>query len=124
MNNEEKILSTLEKLTVTMDTLATTVGTQAARVDALTTIVGTLATRVDALSTAVQTIQDEQAKTNERLDILEAKVDAVKADTAAIFEQTVNLTEFKTEITQKVDDMLDITKENTYDIARMKARRA
>jgi len=52
---------------------------------------------------------------------LETKTDALGRKVDAIFDQPADLMEFKTEITQKVDNLLAVTKENTSDITRLKA---
>lgn len=59
MNNEEKILAILEKM-----------------------------------SGEITDLKNGQARLEARMDSIEAKVDVMAADTAAIFEQTANLTEF------------------------------
>ena len=55
---------------------------------------------------------------------LEAKVDGLVKTVGAIYDQTANLTEFRTEVNIKLEDLKEVkevTKENCYEIARIKA---
>lgn len=64
---------------------------------------------------------DGQKDTNSRLDRMEKKLDAV-------YDQTANLTEFRTEINAKIDTIQNdlntvevVTSKNWNDIAKLKA---
>lgn len=62
-------------------------------------------------------IQKGQQETNLKLDRIEKKLDGVH-------EQTADLTEFRTEVNLKLDEIRDlenVTKENCFDIAKLKA---
>lgn len=68
----------------------------------------------------LQQIIESQNKTNERLDNIEKKLDDV-------YDQTAVLTEFRTEANAKLDNISHkinaveaVTKENLYDIAKLK----
>lgn len=80
-----------------------------ALLEQLTCEVSEIKADVSGLKTGVSGIK-------EKLDALTEKVDV-------IYDQTALLTEFKTEITHKIDDLIIVTKENTYDITRLKAVR-
>lgn len=58
-------------------------------------------------------IQSEQEKTNERLERIEKKIDSV-------YDQTADLTEFRTDTTDKLDKLINVTKDNCYEIANLK----
>lgn len=58
-------------------------------------------------------IETEQTKTNERLDRIEKKIDSV-------YDQTADLTEFRTDTTSKLDKLINVTKDNCYEIANLK----
>lgn len=58
-------------------------------------------------------IQVEQQKTNERLERIEKKIDSV-------YDQTADLTEFRTDTTDKLDKLINVTKDNCYEIANLK----
>lgn len=58
-------------------------------------------------------IQAEQQKTNERLERIEKKIDSV-------YDQTADLTEFRTDTTDKLDKLINVTKDNCYEIANLK----
>lgn len=58
-------------------------------------------------------IQSEQQKTNERLERIEKKIDSV-------YDQTADLTEFRTDTTDKLDKLINVTKDNCYEIANLK----
>ena len=58
-------------------------------------------------------IQAEQQKTNERLERIEKKMDSV-------YDQTADLTEFRTDTTDKLDKLINVTKDNCFEIANLK----
>ena len=87
----------------------------------------------------LQQIIESQNKTNERLDNIEKKLgnnrleriekklDDVYNQTTVIYDQTAILTEFRTEANAKLDNISHkinaveaVTKENLYDIAKLK----
>lgn len=100
MNNEERILSMLEQLTRDVSDLKGDVSV--------------LKDDMFELKDDVSELKVGQAQLSQKLDALEKRVDV-------IFGQTANLTKFKTEITEKVDDILAVTKVNTFDITRLRA---
>lgn len=62
-------------------------------------------------------LEEGQIKTNEKLEKIEKKLDGV-------VEQTANLTEFRTEVMGKLEDLKEVeevTKVNCYEIAKIKA---
>ena len=58
-------------------------------------------------------IHAEQQKTNERLERIEKKMDSV-------YDQTADLTEFRTDTTDKLDKLINVTKDNCFEIANLK----
>lgn len=80
-------------------------------------------------------IQSEQVKTNERLGKLEEGQiklqdgqDRIEKKLDAVYEQTADLTEFRTETKQSIDALrkdinavINVTKSNCYDITYLKS---
>ncbi|MDR2649563.1 MAG: hypothetical protein LBB94_07595 [Clostridiales bacterium] len=105
---------------------------------------------LDTLIGKVDKLESGQAQTNERLAQLEsgqselkitqaetrADIAVIAHDVKAIWEQTAHLTEFEAEmrlnaeksdkrfdaIAYQLDDLTNVTKDNTFDIARLKHR--
>lgn len=67
------------------------------------------------LESLQSTMTTQFGEVNKRLDSLDRKMDAV-------YDQTANLTEFKTEVKADIEDIRAVLKQNTYDIARLKAK--
>ena len=66
-----------------------------------------------AMQKDIADIKEEQSKTNERLDRIEKKIDSV-------YDQTADLTEFRTDTTDKLNKLINVTKDNCYEIANLK----
>ena len=66
-----------------------------------------------AMQKDIADIKEEQSKTNERLDRIEKKIDSV-------YDQTADLTEFRTDTTSKLNKLINVTKDNCYEIANLK----
>lgn len=79
---------------------------------------------LEALTAKVDAMDTRLASVDSKVDTLETKLNAIKKDTETILDQTADLTEFKTEISRKVDAALTVVKENTFDITVMKAKKA
>lgn len=58
-------------------------------------------------------IQTDQQETNQRLERIEQKIDSV-------YDQTADLTEFRTDTTDKLDKLINVTKDNCFEIANLK----
>lgn len=61
----------------------------------------------------LKSIKEEQQKTNERLDRIEKKIDNV-------YDQTADLTEFRTDTTNKLNKLINVTKDNCFEISNLK----
>lgn len=69
-------------------------------------------------------IEQGQIKTNERLDKIENKIDKLDKTLEVVYDQTTNLSEFKTVVLSKLEELKEVeevTKVNCYDIAKLKA---
>lgn len=58
-------------------------------------------------------IQKNQQETNSRLERIEKKLDGVH-------EQTADLTEFRTDTIEKLDKLINVTKDNCFEISNLK----
>jgi peptidoglycan hydrolase CwlO-like protein len=113
MNNEEKILSMLERITDDVSELKTGQRRIEARLDNLESKVDNLETKVDNLESKVDNL-------DVRVCNLEDKVVEMSKRVEIIFDETANLRVFKTAISEKVDQFVNVAKENTVDIYRLK----
>ena len=95
MNNEEKILSLLESMNGRLENLE-------AGQTAMNGRLGQIESDMSAVKVDVADMKIGQGKLETKVDMLDRKVDAVKRDTQATFEQVVILTEFKTQISSDV----------------------
>lgn len=69
-------------------------------------------------------IEQGQIKTNERLDKIENKIDKLDKTLEGVYDQTANLSEFKTVVLSKLEELKEVeevTKVNCYDIAKLKS---
>jgi prefoldin subunit 5 len=60
----------------------------------------------------------------EELEPIVSKLDSIEHKLNSVHDQTATLTEFRTEVNVKLEelkDLKDVTKENCYDIAKLKA---
>lgn len=60
----------------------------------------------------------------EELEPIKTKLDSIELKLNSVHDQTAMLTEFRTEINIKLDELKElkeVTKENCYDIAKLKA---
>ncbi|MBU5442843.1 hypothetical protein [Paenibacillus sp. MSJ-34] len=62
---------------------------------------------IKGIKAELEEVKAEQRKTNERLDRLETKVDRQEVTINAIFEQTANLIEFRSEATSKLETIIE-----------------
>ena len=72
----------------------------------------------------LERLEQGQIKTNERLDNIENKIDKLDKTLEVVYDQTVNLSEFKTSVLNKLQELNvveEVTKANCYDIAKLKA---
>lgn len=72
----------------------------------------------------INDLKKEQIKTNERLTNLELGQERLEKKLDSVIEQTANLTEFRTEVNEKLENLKElkaVTKENCYEIAKIKA---
>ena len=83
--------------------------------------------RLDKIETDVKELKTNQEQTNIRLDKIEIDVKELKEKIDNVYNQTADLTEFKTEVNTKLDVLNDnisnieiVTANNWADIARLK----
>ena len=81
-------------------------------------------TGINDLKSDVNDLKKEQIKTNERLTNLELGQERLEKKLDSVMDQTANLTEFRTEVNEKLENLKElkaVTKENCYEIAKIKA---
>lgn len=69
-------------------------------------------------------LEQGQIKTNERLDNIENKIDKLDKTLEVVYDQTANLSEFKTSVLNTLEELKEVeevTKVNCYDIAKLKS---
>ncbi|QEK12631.1 hypothetical protein FQB35_09990 [Crassaminicella thermophila] len=79
------------------------------------------------IKTDINDLKEGQMQTNERLTKLEKGQFRIEKKLDTVHDQTANLTEFRTETNMKLDSIDNkinaveaVTKENLYDIAKLK----
>lgn len=77
-------------------------------------------TELEPIKETIKDIQAEQKKTNERLTSLEEGQKRIEKKIDTIYDQTADLTEFRTDTTNKLDKLINVTKDNCYEIANLK----
>lgn len=102
MNNEEKI-------TALIDTMHVEIKQMNRQLD-------NLEAKMEKLNYQVQNLNAQTQK-------FDALLEALKKDTEAIFDHVVSLKKLQAEADQAVENLVAITKENTYDILKLKAAR-
>lgn len=85
-------------------------------------------TELEPIKETIKDIQAEQKKTNERLTSLEDGQKRIEKKIDTIYDQTADLTEFRTETKQGIENiqkdinkLTNVTKTNCFDIADLKA---
>ncbi|MGL5153068.1 MAG: hypothetical protein ACRC7N_21115 [Clostridium sp.] len=83
------------------------------------------------MQSELTSLKKGQEETNLRLSGLETKVDNIESDVKVIktmmdsvYDQTADLTEFRTVVIEKLDDLKEVekvTRVNCYDIAKLKS---
>ena len=79
---------------------------------------------INDLKSDVNDLKKEQIKTNERLTNLALGQERLEKKLDSVMDQTANLTEFRTEVNEKLENLKElkaVTKENCYEIAKIKA---
>ena len=69
-------------------------------------------------------MSDKLENLDNKVDKLDNKISRIEKKLDGVFDQTADLTEFKTSVIDKLDDLKsveEVTKLNCYDIAKLKA---
>ncbi len=82
---------------------------------------------IKSINSRLSNLEKGQANLEKRQANLEAGQSRIEKKLDAVYEQTAELTEFRTETNMKLDNISDklnaveaVTKENLYDIAKLK----
>ena len=68
----------------------------------------------------LKAMQNDIKSMNERLTGLEEGQKRIEKKLDNVYEQTADLTEFRTDTTSKLDKLINVTKDNCYEIANLK----
>lgn len=68
----------------------------------------------------LKVMQNDIKSINERLTGLEEGQKRIEKKLDSVYEQTADLTEFRTDTTSKLDKLINVTKDNCYEIANLK----
>ena len=68
----------------------------------------------------LKVMQNDIKSMNERLTGLEEGQKRIEKKLDSVYEQTADLTEFRTDTTSKLDKLINVTKDNCYEIANLK----
>ncbi len=68
----------------------------------------------------LKAMQNDIKSMNERLTGIEEGQQRIEKKLDGVHEQTADLTEFRTDTTNKLDKLINVTKDNCYEIANLK----
>ena len=68
----------------------------------------------------LKAMQNDIKSMNERLTEIEEGQQRIEKKLDGVHEQTADLTEFRTDTTNKLDKLINVTKDNCYEIANLK----
>lgn len=75
---------------------------------------------LQSMKIQLDSLQQEQQKTNERLANLEDGQERIEKKLDSISDQTADLIEFRTDTTEKLDKLINVTKNNCFEIMNLK----
>ena len=117
-----------DKLNSDVSALKTDVSALKTDVSTLKTDVSTLKTDVSALKTDVSALKTDVSALKTDVSTLKTDVQEVKRLSSAIFDQTADLSEFKTSTTEslgriekELNEIETVTAKNCFDITKLKA---
>ena len=82
------------------------------KMNSMETKMNSMETKINSMESDIKELKDGQERIEEKIE--------------TIYDQTANLTEFKTEVNMKLDELCDVenvTKLNCYEIAKLKSVR-
>ena len=88
-------------------------------------------TKLDSMETKMNSMEDKMNSMETKINSMESDIkelkdgqERIEEKIETIYDQTANLTEFKTEVNMKLDKLCDVenvTKLNCYEIAKLKS---
>lgn len=87
------------------------------KLDSMETKMNSMETKMNSMETKINSMESDIKELKDGQERIEEKIEA-------IYYQTANLTEFKTEVNMKLDKLCDVenvTKLNCYEIAKLKS---
>jgi len=105
---------------VKVNSIDARVGNLEVKVDKLDARIANLEVKVDKLDARVANLEDKVFSLDARVGNLEVKVGEMSDRVEVIFDEAIKQRVFKTEITEKVDKLINITELNTFKINALK----
>ena len=87
------------------------------KLDSMETKMNSMETKINSMETKINSMEGDIRELKDGQERIEEKIET-------IYDQTANLTEFKTEVNIKLDELCDVenvTKLNCYEIAKLKS---
>ena len=87
------------------------------------TKVDSLESRFDSLESKVDSLETRFDSLESKVDLLDKDIKEIKSKVDIIYDQTASLTEFETEVNGKLNKLIDlenVTKDNCYEIAKLR----
>ena len=87
------------------------------KLDSMETKMNSMETKMESMETKINSMESDIKELKDGQERIEEKIET-------IYDQTANLTEFKTEVNIKLDELCDVenvTKLNCYEIAKLKS---
>lgn len=89
------------------------------KLDSMETKMNSMEDKINSMETKINSMEGDIKELKDGQERIEEKIET-------IYDQTANLTEFKTEVNMKLDELCDVenvTKLNCYEIAKLKSVR-
>ena len=100
----------LKQILSKLDSMETKMNSMEDKMNSMETKMNSMETKINSMESDIKELKDGQERIEEKIE--------------AIYYQTANLTEFKTEVNMKLDKLCDVenvTKLNCYEIAKLKS---
>lgn len=121
---ETEILKILKEMQGSIQIIGTKVDSLDSRFNSLESKVDSLESRFDSLESRFDSLESKVDFLEVNQRELSSDVKEIKSKIELVYDQTAYLTEFRTEVNTKLDQLKvleNVTKENCYEIAKLRA---